>query len=105
MRLHAPYTGQGKERRAMPAGGLIPGGVAPSWPGKATQNSVGKLPRKTAKPVHPDCATDIRPHRELTHKWRRWGLSVASAVNLVHTTMPGDSLGLRALSIYIKMES
>ena len=102
-RPHSPITGSGRERRVNRAGGDMPGNVKPSWPGKENfQPSVSRYPRK-AKPVHPDCVTDLTPHRRITRQWRRDRLTIKQAAKFVRTNMAQESeFGQRCLDIYSK---
>lgn len=105
-RHHSPVTGKGTSTRGKPQGGGVPSNVGASWPGKAAFLPHAGTLRRKAKPTHPDCATDTRPHRALTRQWLRDGFTLGDARTFVRTKLAeGDALGVRALQVYSKMRN
>ena len=80
----------------------MPSGIGASWPGKQSFIPTKRYRRK-AKPMHPDCATDRKPHRELSRQWLKDRMPVALVEHLVRTRHEGDPLYIRALNVYRAM--
>ena len=77
----------------------MPSGIGGSWPTKASFVPAGRYRRK-AKARHPDCHTDVKPHRALSRQWLKDRMPVALVEHLVRTRHADDVLYQRALNVY-----
>lgn len=98
----APAAARGTEKRR--STGKEPGGIAPSWPSQGRAPARKTRARRKAKPRNPDCQTDTKPHRAITHGWLQKGWSLVDATLYVQAEgLDGDALYERALTVYARM--